>query len=343
MDPYLSEIRLFAFDFIPRGWLPCDGRPLPIQQHPALYALIGVTYGGDGVSTFRLPDLGGRSVVHPGPATASGQAGGSATHALTVAELPPHRHAARATSAAATTADPAGARWAATDEPHYAPAAQVVMSAQVSPAGGGHPHDNMPPYLALTYAIAVEGVYPSEDSGPTGEAFVAELRLLAGAITPGGWAECNGQTIPIAQNVALFALLGTTYGGDGTQVFGLPDLRDRTPVHAGETPSGRFRLPGQPGGQATVALTQQQMPQHLHELRTAPAGARGSTGNPSGASWAVAQQGRTRRALYGTGPATTTLPSATAATGGGLPHNNLSPYLGVRVLIALVGMFPPRP
>ena len=342
MDPYLAEIRLFPTRSVPNGWVPCEGQILAINQNQALFSLIGTIYGGDGQTTFRLPDLRGRVVVHTGSGSA-GEVGGERTHRLTTTELPPHRHAARATATAATTADPAGARWATTEEPHYGPSAQVAMAGTAGVAGANEAHDNMPPYLALTYAIAVSGMYPSEDAASSYEAVTGEIRLFAGLRTPGGWAECNGQTIPLQQNTALFSLLGVQYGGDGGSTFRLPDLRDRTPVHTRRNAAGRFAYPGEAGGQATVTLTEQQLPAHGHAVATATAGTRGTTGNPSGASWAVAQQGRTRRALYGTGPADVLMPDATAVTGSGLPHNNLPPYLRIRALIALTGVYPPRP
>lgn len=343
MEPYLAEIRLFPTSSVPKGWLPCSGQILAIGSNQALFSLLGTTYGGDGVSTFRLPDLRGRVVMHPSGTTRAGESGGERTHALTVAELPPHRHPAQATAAPATTPDPAGARWAATQEPHYGPAAQVAMAATTDGAGVGAPHENMPPYLAMTYAIAASGVYPTQDSGSAYEAFLGEIRLFAALMTPGGWAECNGQSVPIQQNSALYSLLGIQYGGSGTTDFRLPDLRDRTPVHTGATPSGRFDRAGRVGGQSTVTLTEQQLPTHRHQALTAPAGTVGTTGNPSGASWAVARQGRTRRALYATGPADVTMPDATGVAGSGQPHNNLPPYLRIRALIALTGIYPPRP
>jgi microcystin-dependent protein len=342
MDFYLAEIRLFATDFVPRGWLPCEGQLLAIAQHQALFSLLGTTYGGDGVTRFAVPDLRGRVPVAVGTGTNLGQVGGERAHALTPQELPAHRHGALGSAAAAHTAEPGGARWAATDEPHYAPSAQVTMAATTGQTGGSQPHENMPPYLALSYAIATEGLFPSSQDGMAVAPFCAEIRLFAGARPPGGWALCQGQLIPIAQNTAVFALLGTTYGGDGRSTFALPDLRDRTPVHAGQQPGRRPYAQGAAGGSAQTTLSATHLPPHGHQVRTAAPGTRGTTGNPSGAAWAVAQQGRSRRALYGTGPGDALMPEATAASGAGAPHNNLAPYVGVHAMIALSGVFPQR-
>lgn len=345
MDPYYAEIRLFPFDFTPRGWVPCDGRLLPISQNSALFSVIGTTYGGDGVTSFAVPDLRGRSVVHPGTTTRLGDQRGTPTHTLTPAELPVHQHAGRATTAAADRGAPSGARWATTTEPQYAPAAQVAMAGQTAAsAGDRQPVENRPPSLALTYAIATEGLFPSPDSGMAAEPLCAEIRLFAGNRLPGGWAACDGTQVPVNQNQMLFALLGATFGGDGRTIFALPDLRDRTPVHVGGgggAPDALAVRSGERGGTATTTLRPEHLPAHTH---TVPAtGTRGTTGNPSGATAALAQQGRTVRARFSSGVADTTTGPVTAAAGGGQARNNLSPVLGITAMIALVGIFPPRP
>ena len=344
MDPYLGEIRLFATDFVPRGWLPCEGQTVAINQNAALYSILGTQYGGDGVSTFQLPDLRDRSAVGAGAVVAVGQAGGTASTVLTAAQIPQHAHQVLGSAAPADAAEPAGARWAATAEPQYGSAAQVVMApGTVQAAGGSQPHENRPPYLALTYGIAVQGIFPSrgDDGGPASTALVGEVRLFAGNFVPSGWAACTGQLLPLTQNTTLFALLGTTFGGDGRTTFALPDLRDRTPVHVGQgNPGRRDTAIGEPGGASQVALGPEHLPAHTHAVRGT--GARGTTGNPSGASWAVAQQGRARRDQYTTAGPTVGI-GTTGPAGGSQPHTNRSPYLGVTAMIALSGVFPARP
>lgn len=343
MDAYLAEIRLLPYQFVPQGWLPCDGRQLAITDYPTLYQVIGTVYGGDGSTTFALPDLRGRSAVHPGAGIAHASSGGSATHTLTTAELPQHTHTIRGTSAPGDVAEPGGASFATTDRPHYGTANQVALpeGALVSQGTTGQPHENMPPYLVLTYAICVAGMLPA--GAPDYPPLLGEVRMFAGGFAPEGWAACDGQTIPLMQNQALFSLLGVTYGGDGVTTFGLPDLRGASPVHAGRSTSGTTYVPGQRGGAASVVLTQAQMPQHTHILRAAPAGTRGTTGNPSDASFAVAQQGRARELLYRRdGVADVAMSAAVGAAGGGQPHPNRSPYLAITMIIALEGIYPTR-
>ncbi|MDM7855481.1 phage tail protein [Cellulomonas alba] len=163
-EQYLGEIRLMAFNFPPKGWAFCNGAILSIQQNQALFSLLGTTYGGNGQTTFALPDLRGRVPVHASGQFTLGQVGGTEQVTLTQNELPPHTHAAQAVPAQATTADPTNAVWAATAAPHYAAGAQSVMAASaVAPVGGTQPHPNMPPYLTVSFAISLQGIYPSRN------------------------------------------------------------------------------------------------------------------------------------------------------------------------------------
>lgn len=163
-DPFLGEIRLVSWDFPPQGWAFCRGQLLPINQNQALFAVIGTMYGGNGQTNFALPNLQGRSPVHTGGEFPyPGQVGGEAAHTLTVSELPQHTHQATA-AAGAELADGAGARWGTTAREHYGPSSQVVMATDlVANAGGSQPHENMPPYLALNYVIALQGIFPSQN------------------------------------------------------------------------------------------------------------------------------------------------------------------------------------
>jgi len=169
------------------------------------------------------------------------------------------------------------------------------------------------------------------------EPFIAEIRVWACNFAPRGWAFCNGQLLPIAQNTALFAIVGTTYGGDGRTTLGLPDLQGRAPMHAGNGPGLTPRRLGETGGISTVTLTAAQMPQHTHTLMGNSAAA--ATGNPSGAQLADTDPLRN----YGPLRANENLaPQAVANAGGSQPHNNLQPYLSLNFTIALVGVFPSR-
>ena len=164
--------------------------------------------------------------------------------------------------------------------------------------------------------------------------FVAEVRLFAGNFAPRGWAFCNGQLLPISQNTALFSLLGTTYGGNGQTNFALPDFRDRVPMHFGQGPGLSSYVPGESGGSAQVTISAAQMPAHAHSIGTTSAS--GTTGNVSGA----VSLGASAKPAYGA--AQNLAPLGSEAAGGGQPHNNLQPYLGLNFIIALQGVYPPR-
>lgn len=167
-EPFLGEIRVFAGNFAPVGWALCNGALVSIAENDALFSLIGTTYGGDGVSTFGLPDLRGSSPLHQGqgPGLTShviGERGGVEHVTLTTAQMPSHSHQP-VYAATATGSAPASARWAAQSSAAYSdavPNAQLAGDALL-PAGGGQPHENMPPFLAVTYIIATYGIYPSQ-------------------------------------------------------------------------------------------------------------------------------------------------------------------------------------
>ena len=162
-EPFITEIRLVSFKFAPRRWALCNGQLLPIRQNPALFALMGTTYGGDGQNTFALPDLRGRVPIHRGPHFAQGNKGGEAYHALTTAEMPSHTHTAYGTNDSATLNSPAGNLLARSTTPVYADleGVQPMDSRTVGAAGGSKPHENRQPYLVVNFVIALEGNFPS--------------------------------------------------------------------------------------------------------------------------------------------------------------------------------------
>ena len=168
-EPFIAEIRIFAGNFAPRGWAFCNGQLLPIDQNTALFSLIGTTYGGDGRTTTALPNLQGRAPMHPGrgpglTARRLGEAGGSETVALNQAQVPAHTHTIAASSRPGDLADPAGRSLARSrgGKAYHAPETLVPMADQaISPTGSSQPHNNMQPYLAINFIIALTGLYPS--------------------------------------------------------------------------------------------------------------------------------------------------------------------------------------
>lgn len=168
--------------------------------------------------------------------------------------------------------------------------------------------------------------------------FVAEIRLFAGNFAPSGWALCNGQLLPMSQNTALFALLGTTFGGDGDTTFALPDLQGRTPMGWGQGPGLSLRERGEQVGARTVTLLESEIPAHTHQA--SGVGGVANQLSPANNAWGGSAQLPYAPAATASG---TMNAAAISTTGGGQPHNNMPPYLSVTMIIALQGTFPPPP
>lgn len=176
------------------------------------------------------------------------------------------------------------------------------------------------------------------------DSFIGEIRLFAGNFAPKDWAFCDGQLLPISQNTALFSLLGTTYGGNGTSNFALPDLRGQAPMHWGSGPGLTLRVPGERVGTNTVTLLDSEMPTHNH-LANAVATLGQAGQGPEEAYWAKSGAAGGRKSLlaYGNGADRTAMsPLALETTGGSQPHNNMQPYLGLNFIISLYGIYPPH-
>ncbi len=168
-DPFVAEIRIFPFNFAPRGWAWCDGQLLPLSQNTALFSLLGTTYGGNGKSNFALPDLQGRAAMHPGQGPGLslhdlGETGGQDTVTLLESEIPAHAHALRAVNEIGEdrTPGPSESLAQSTGGTLYAaPGALTAMAPEaLPPAGGDQPHNNLQPYLTFYFAIALQGVFP---------------------------------------------------------------------------------------------------------------------------------------------------------------------------------------
>lgn len=169
--------------------------------------------------------------------------------------------------------------------------------------------------------------------------FVAEIRIFAGNFTPKGWATCDGQLMPLSQNTALFSLLGTTYGGDGKSTFALPDLQGRAAMQPGQGKGLSLRDLGEMSGTTTVTLLDSELPAHNHTLRAV--NDVGDINTPGGMS--IARSSGAAIFNAASSPLATLAGQALTPAGGDIPHNNMQPYLTLLYIIAIQGVFPPRP
>jgi microcystin-dependent protein len=163
-SPYVGEIRMFGGNFAPVGWSFCNGALMAIDQNETLFNLIGTTYGGDGQTTFALPNLQSRFPVHVGPGFTQGQTGGVETVTLTVSQIPAHSHVPQGLSTNGSAGSPSGNVWAASSINQFANAApSLAMSSNaIGQTGGSQPHDNMIPYLAINFILSLFGIFPSQ-------------------------------------------------------------------------------------------------------------------------------------------------------------------------------------
>jgi len=168
VTPYVGQVSCVGYNYAPRGWLPCDGRTLPISQFEVLFALIGTTYGGDGQTTFNLPDLRGRAPLHYGQLSGGGsyvlgQVGGVEQVTLVGQNFPPHTHAVQPSQDNGDSNSPANTFLGAGQGIYNTTAPSAAMnSVAITPSRGGAPHDNLQPYLACLWVIAYDGIYPSQ-------------------------------------------------------------------------------------------------------------------------------------------------------------------------------------
>jgi|ERR1044072_746735 microcystin-dependent protein len=163
-EPFLSEIKIVSFNFPPKGWALCNGQSLPINQNQALFALLGTTYGGNGQTTFNLPNLRGRAPVHEGNGHTLGEAAGSTSVTVNIQQMPTHNHVLNVSPTNADTPVPSGNFFGGANNA-YAPIGNLttLAPATVSNVGGSQPHNNMMPYLVLNFIIALQGIFPSQN------------------------------------------------------------------------------------------------------------------------------------------------------------------------------------
>jgi microcystin-dependent protein len=165
-EPFLSEIKLVSFNFAPKGWALCNGQALPINQNQALFALLGTTYGGNGQTTFNLPNLRGQVPIHMGNGHTLGETGGSTAVTVNIQQLPTHLHTLNASASPAATSNIPTGNVLGNSNPNnlYGPPTtlEALNPATVSNVGGSQPHTNMMPYLVLNFIIALQGIFPSQ-------------------------------------------------------------------------------------------------------------------------------------------------------------------------------------
>lgn len=168
-EPFLAEIRMVSFNFAPKGWALCNGALMPINQNQALFSLLGTTYGGDGRTTFGLPDLRGRTPTHMGSGLTLGERGGEQNHTVTISELPQHNHFLNAVTTNTNNVNTPSGNHLATSAPAEVynsagnPQLVTLSPGTISSTGGSQPHNNMQPYLVIGFCIALQGIYPSQN------------------------------------------------------------------------------------------------------------------------------------------------------------------------------------
>lgn len=337
-DNFIGTVLCVPYMYEPAGFAFCDGRLVPIAQNTALFSVIGTSFGGDGKTNFALPDLRSRAPRHRDSSNPVGEASGVEQVQLDLTQLAQHTHAVQATQAGASVTSPQGAVLAA-GAPRgiaaYTPQGTIggLVEHALGDAGGTSAHSNIQPYVAMNFVIALNGMYPAPPQD--NEYFLGEIRIFPWGVVPTGWAQCNGQLLSIPQNQALFSVLGTSFGGNGTSTFALPDLRGRTELGAGQGPGLSPYVVGQRAGTETVSLSMQQMPAHFHDM-DGTVGAP-TTGAPQGNMLAIDAQ-----IFNSQGFDATMDPNAVASTGSGAGHENMMPFLTLNYCISLTGIFPAR-
>lgn len=279
--PFVGEVRLFAGNFAPSGWAFCHGQLVGINEYETLFYIIGTTYGGDGQTTFALPDFRGRTIVGRGPGPegftrALGERGGANHVTLTLTNLPLHHHP-------------------------LPPPDATTGSGYI---GDGQSYSNMPPYLVMSEVLWRSGIFPSPNQN-TGEPFIGQVSFFAGGYALNNPMPASGQLLSINQNQALFAVLGTNYGGNGLTTFAIPNLNGRSPMGLGMGPGPTNWALAQQAGAVNATLAPDQLPAHQHSVPGLG---------------------------IDTGPA-----------GNGAPVRHTKPSLTLRYIICTNGFFPARP
>ncbi|RTE86078.1 MULTISPECIES: phage tail protein [Gammaproteobacteria] len=348
-DSYLGEIRLVAWDIIPNWWQRCDGSLLPLNQNTALFSLIKTTYGGDGTTSFAVPDLRGRvpiCVQKPSnnqPQINLGQLLGEESVTLTKEQMPIHDHSLMMSTTQGDSNDPAGRSIGAAQLGGFISGSsnQIVQlsSAAVAQSGEGKAHNNMMKSVALNYIISLQGLYP-ENAPPIGQslAFMGEIQAFPFNQIPKGWLVCDGSSVSNSEYGWLFNLLGHKFGGSGDN-FNLPNLIHCAAIGYGQGPNLTERAFAESLGENECTLEVEEMPSHDHWWMMA---------NVPGTETSPPQNGllaNIRGAVeFDTSPNlnnTVNMNSNILATSGSSEaHENRQPVVGFVYCICTNGLFP---
>lgn len=347
----VGEIRMFGGNFAPANWMLCEGQVLSISDHMELYAEIGITYGGDGVTTFALPDMRGRVPLNIGKGEGEshfynlGDRGGEERVELKVDELPKHKHDFRADTSKATESTPEGEKLSSLEDFNLylkqSPQVKVVAMADksLSECGQSESHKNVQPSLCINFIICVKETTLASNH------YIGEIRIFsfAESKTPRGWKACDGSLLEISEATALYSIIGNYYGGDGRVTVQLPDMRDRIPMHKKEN-----SYVGHREGIDAIVLTMEQMPAHRHKLMAIDELADTHDG---GSEYMLARANRTEsrnlRVFCTTGDNLVNFKEDTVTYVGGakadvVSHTNIQPSFALRYCIAVEGDYPPR-
>jgi microcystin-dependent protein len=363
---YLGEIRMFGGNFAPKNWEFCDGKTLSISDYHDLYLLIGVTYGGDGVSNFALPDLRGRVPVHHGtaPGLSSyrlGQKKGEEAVTLSADYLPEHTHSFYVSTYPAKIANPQECLIAIPEfnfykKPEPSDQRVALASESIASAGSSQPHNNLQPYTCINFIICVNVAAEAEAETKTAaekamrgtaegenevlmDQFIGEIRMFPYSFTPKGWYPCDGRLLNVTDQPAFSTILSTNFGGDGVYKFGLPNIIGRIPMHR----SGSHQI-GKQGGNKDEQLSLAQMPTHTHRLmainETADSKLCGQDAMIAHIDTTISRTKKTYRDTM-----TNLVNMYTGCidpSGASGVHSNVMPCLSLQYCIAYKGTYPPR-
>lgn len=344
----LGEIRMFASPAIPRGWTPLDGRSLPQNEVPWWLGLIGDAFGATKGSV-TLPDMRGRAPMGAPEGAGQGLAAGTETVNLTLGQMPPHTH--QIIAGTGDSVVPPARNYFGPVESNgpnapfniYSSASPNIPLAAptLSETGAGTGHENRQPLLAINFCICLQGGFPAMDKFLTDDdGCLGEIRLFAFAVLPEYYLPCDGRLLQISEYTDLYALIGTTYGGDGQSTFALPNMSGRVPVGAGQGPGLSHYAVGAAAGCEQVKLETAQIPAHAHVASVSSLDASMQAPAPQATLGDVQPA-----SLYQTADTTPSglVPlndGSVQAAGESQPHTNIQPSLGLQFAICVRGTLP---